>query len=1048
MRTKSSRFLTLLLALLVQIVFAQEKTISGNVTDQDGLPLPGANIIIKGSTTGTQTDFDGNYSITANVGQTLVYSYIGQLTVERTVGQSNTINVQLEEDAQTLEEVVVVAYGTQTRESIVGSVATIDTETIERQQVTSVTAAIQGSVPGVNIITSGGVPGTNPTIRIRGVASINASADPLIIVDGVPYNGNLNNISQDQVESINVLKDASSTALYGSRAANGVILIVTKGGRLNTVPKLTLNTSYGVSDNAVDFHPVVRAKDFMNYAWEALRNRELYTNGNSPAVAGQLATDNLIPELGYNPYGVPNPINANGEVVNGARLLWDTDWLSALTRPTGSRTEHGLNISGGGENTSYFASVNYLNQQGNVRTTKFERVSTRLKVDSNIADWLKIGANVSYSTSNSNTPTQSGSSFQSAVQWYYSVPSVYPIYRRDVNGNFIYDDNNELIYDYGNNTQAVNGTRPQFNNENALGSLYNYDLKFNRSNTTVAGYAEIDITDFLQFKTSLSYENYLYDDYTYASNEVGYASNVDGRVTQNRDITTTLNAIQALNFNKSFGKADEHNINADIIYEAYNFKYDALLAQGVGFLPNVKVLSGSTTPETVGGYVSRETLNSYLGRLAYNYDKKYYIEGSYRRDGSSRFNSEVRWGGFYSFGGSWVVSKENFLANSDVISFLKLKASYGELGNNNVLDDLGNPVYFPYYSLFETGVSQLTNPGVILGNVVDPFITWEKTSSLNYGAEFGFFNGRLNGSVEMYEKKSVDLIYDQPLPPSTGNTSITTNVGSIQNYGVEVTLNGDIIENDDFRWSAGLNFSLDKNEITELTQDEFINGSKKWKVGRSLFDFFIRDYAGVDPADGFAMWYMDILDSEGEPTGERTVTKDYQAATRYYLDKTSLPDIIGGFNTSLRYKNWDFMTLINFSFGSYVLDGTYQSLMNGLESVDSQIHTDMAQRWQQPGDITDVPLLLASNHDFNARSDRFLFKNDYVRVRSINLGYNFEDYVIEKIGISNLRLYFQGDNLFTFQSHKGLDPEQNLAGTTDSRSYQLKTFSFGVNAQF
>ncbi|MBL7472870.1 SusC/RagA family TonB-linked outer membrane protein [Robertkochia sediminum] len=1039
MRLKLTSLLTLLSAFVMQFAFAQEMTISGVITDGMDMPLPGANVMIKGTTTGTQTDFDGNYTLTAAVGDVLVFSYIGQKTEERTVGSQSVINVQLVEDAQALEEVVVVAYGAQKKESIVGSVAQIGSETIEQQQVTTVTQAIQGSVPGVNILTAGGVPGTNPTIRIRGISSINASADPLIIVDGAPYNGNLNSISQDQIKSISVLKDASSTALYGSRGANGVILITTKGGRKNMAPELNLTTISGISNNAVDFHKTIGSEDFMKYAWEGLRNGYI-AGGDDATTAAAAASANLISELGYNPYGVNQPVDVNGNIIDGASLIWDTDWKDALLRDYGSRTEHGLNVSGGSENTTYFASVNYLNQQGNVKTTRFERVTSRLRVDTDVNDWLKIGANLGFTTSNQNIPEQEGSSFNNAVQWFYSVPNIYPLYRRDANGELIYDGSGNLIYDYGNNSQPVNGNRPIFSGENGAGALYNYDFKFARYNTDLAGYAQIKFTDYLKFKTNLSYQAYLFDSYSYIDDEYGYAANVKGRVSQQRNLTTTMNAIQTLNFNKSFGL---HNLNADLIYEAYQFKLDALSAQGVGFLPNVGALDGSTTPESVGGSVTRETLNSILGRVAYNYNDKYYVEGSYRRDGSSRFAEDVRFGDFFSVGGSWVLSREDFLMDVDFISFLKLKASYGELGNNRGIG------YFPYLNVFETGWNQLGNTGVIQGGIADPNLTWEKTASLNYGVEYGLFNGRLSGSFEVYDKESVDLIFGKPLPPSTGNTSILTNIGALRNYGIEFSVNGTMIDTADFTWSAGLNFSMDNNEITELTQDFLIQGTKRWEVGRSLYDFYLQEWAGVDPEDGAPMWYKDILDpATGEPTGERETTKLYGEATRYYQDKLSLPDIIGGFNTGLSYKNWDMNALFNFSFGAYVYDATYQSLMGGFSTIADQAHADIADRWQQPGDVTDVPRLEANYQDLNASSTRFLFANDYVRLRSLNIGYTLNQELTETIGLSNVRFYFQGDNLFTWQSHDGIDPEQDLNGVTDSRSYQLRTMSVGINAKF
>ena len=1031
--------LTLFMVLAVQILFAQERTITGTVIDEEGLPLPGVNVIEKGTSNGVQTDFDGNYSIKVEEGDVIVFSYVGFSAQEREITAStSSLDVTLQVSADALDEVLVVAYGAQREKAIVGSVASLDSEVIQKQQLTSVTQAIQGNVPGVNILTSGGQPGENPTIRIRGVSSINASAEPLIVVDGAPYNGNINSISPDQIESMNVLKDASSTALYGSRGANGVIVITTKRGGYNTAPSINITATGGLSSPAVDLHETIGTNQYMRYSWEAERNALQYIDGVAPNEAGALAAQSIIPNLAYNPYNVDQPVDANGNIVDGASLLWETDWQKEMLRETSLRQEYGMSISGGGESSRYFLSANYLDQEGSVKESDFERITTRLNLESQLTDWLQVGLNSSLTVSEQNYPEQSGNSYQSSIQWIYSVSSVYPLYRRDANGDLVFD-NGAPIYDYGSTSgQALNGTRPMLANENAVGSLYNYDNLNKRTSATANAFAKIDFTDYLSFRTNLSYENYLYDSNVYAAYNVGYAANVGGRVTQNRDITTTLNFINSLNFNKDFGK---HNVQADAIFESYKYKGDYLSAQGTGFLPGVKVLNGSTTPESVGGYVNEERLVSYLGRASYSYDDRYFIEGSFRRDGSSRFSTDTRWGNFFSVGGSWVISDENFLAGNSTLNFLKLKASYGELGNNRGIG------YFPYLQLFETGWNQLDATGVLLGGVTDPLLSWEKTASFNVGVDFGLFNDRLTGLVEYYEKESVDLIYDQPLPISTGNSSITTNIGAVKNYGLEVTLNGKIINKDNFSWSAGLNFSFDNNEITELTQDSFINGTKRWEEGKSLYEFYMQDWAGVDPADGYGMWYMDVLDDNGNPTGERTTTKDYSEASRYY-NGSSLPDIIGGFNTDLTWGNFDFNMLFNFSFGSQVYDGSYASLMRGFSTPGYQSHEDIAARWQEPGDVTNVPLLLNAQNDFNSRSTRFLFDNDYVRLRAVTLGYTLPGSVVEELNMNSLRVYLRGDNLFTYHSHFGIDPEQSVAGTTNNRSYILKTVSVGLNLQF
>ena len=383
------------------------------------------------------------------------------------------------------------------------------------------------------------------------------------------------------------------------------------------------------------------------------------------------------------------------------------------------------------------------------------------------------------------------------------------------------------------------------------------------------------------------------------------------------------------------------------------------------------------------------------------------------------------------------MSNEDFVKNISQIDYLKLRASYGEVGNNRGIG------YFPYMQLFVTGWNNLSNTGVLSGSVADPNLAWEKTSITNVGIDFGIGN-RFSGALEYYSKESIDLIYDKPLAISTGNESITTNVGAIKNSGIEFTLDANVIKSEDLNFDLGFNISTNTNEITELTQEEFISGTKKWMVGKSLYNWFIREWAGVDPDDGYGMWYKDVLDADGEVTGRET-TKEYSEATRYYIDdKTSLPKYTGGITANLSYKNFDFSTLVYFSLGSHQYDSQYASLMSGMERND-QGHPDLVNRWQQPGDVTDVPLLLNTSNDFNATSTRFLYKNDWGRVKSLSLGYTFDDEVNTRLKTQSIRVFLQGDNLFTLSSKDGIDPEQTLSGLTGSRSYQLKTISLGLN---
>ncbi|MDD7885557.1 TonB-dependent receptor [Flavivirga sp. 57AJ16] len=1021
--------------------FAQEKTVSGRIVDKNNLPLPGATVLVKNSTKGVSTDFDGNYLIKVKSGDILVFSFVGYEDHEATVGTSNTMNVTMQEDTTTLEEVVVVAYGSQTRESIVGSVGVVSSTTIETQQVTSPLRALQGAVPGLSLLTSGGQPGSNPTIRIRGISSESLARDPLIVVDGAPFNGNLNTISQDQIASISVLKDASSSALYGSRASGGVILITTKTGHIDSAPKVTLRSQIGWSNPTIGVHNLTAPEDYLKLTWQALKNTNQYENGQTAADAAQNATSGLIDYLGYNPYSATNPIDVNGNLVAGANLLWHTNWEKEIIREDYLRVNHNLSVSGGSDKTTYFMSFDYLNEDGPVRLSNFERVASRLNLETQVNDWFKVGLNSSFSRSSSNNPDQTSGSTTQVISWIYGISDIYPIYLRDANGNLIRDNAGDRIFDLGNGVvtgQVINSTRPVYNDDNILATLTLGKEKRVRSNYLANAFAEINLFKGLTFKTRLSYENYLFDSFSFDDDKTGAATSVQGRVSQNRDLTTTLNAIQSLNYKNSFGN---HNISIDAITEAYTNTQDDLLSQGTGFLPGVDNLDGSTTPEGVGGNIITERINSYLGRLTYNFNEKYYGEFSIRRDGSTRFHENTRWGNFLAGGASWVVSKEDFLSESHTLTYLKLRGSYGELGNNRTVN------LFPYQSVFQTGFVNEGNPGILPEGVSDVNLRWEKIESLNIGADFELFNGVISGTLEYYNKESVDLILDKPLPRSLGVNKIVTNIGSIKNFGWEASLRSINFNSDDFTWTTGINFALNKNEWTKLPQDEIISGSKRYRVGSSIFDFFIREWAGVDPADGRGMWFMDVLDTNGDVI-DKVTTKSYEDATRYEQGKASLPDIEGGFTSFIRYKQFDLNVLFNFSFGAYLLDTDYASLINPFENPGISAHPDNFNAWKNPGEISSFPLLLASNNDHASRSTRFLFKNDYIRLKSLTCGYNLPQPVIERLGLSKLRLFLQADNIFTWQSHKGIDPEQAFNGITANRSPLSKTITSGIVLEF
>ncbi|WP_299114257.1 TonB-dependent receptor [uncultured Winogradskyella sp.] len=1078
MKLKLTWLLTLFMAFVMQFSFAQEKTVTGTITTaEDGLPLPGASVIVKGTARGQQTDFDGKYSISVNTGDVLQISYVGMKTAEVTVGASNTYDVALESD-NALEEVVVVAYGTQKKEAIVGSVAVVSSEIIENQQVTSPLRALQGTVAGINLITSGGQPGNNPNFVIRGFGSFNGANSPLIVIDGAPFNGNLNTISQDQIESISVLKDAASASLYGSRAANGVVLITTKRGKRNTKTSVRLRSQYGVSNPAVGIHDIVGSEDYLRLMWRSLRNDNIYNNGQDAATASANASNALIPTLGYNPYGVTNPIGTDGNLVQGASLQWDTDWEDAVLRENVPRINHNVNISGGTDNTNYFFSVDYLSEDGPVIKSDFERIASRVGLDSQVNDWLKLGITSGYSRSYSNNPDQTSGSTTQAISWIYNVNGIYPIFVRDANGELILDDTGNRIYDLGNGNgrptgQPVNFNRPTNQGENILASILLGTEQRIRTNFLGSVYAEAKFLKNFTFRTTFNYENFVFDSHSFDDDEIGAASNVQGRVSKARNVTTGLNAIQALNYKTTI--ADVHNVSVDAIYEANTSTSDTFRASATGFLPGQEELGNGTVAESFGGFRTERRIVSYLGRLAYNYDNRYFVEGSFRQDKSSQFGEDFNTGEFFSVGGAWNVTNESFMEDIDWLNNLKLRGSYGELGNISIPGGFF-PVSFLFGGANFGGVvispveGQPTN--LPAGTLPDPALQWETSTTLNFGMDFTIFNGALSGTVEYFKRRSEDLIQDITATPSPGVPTVRANAGTIENSGWEVTLNSNIINKNDFSWSVGGNFSILKNEIIRVSpfSDNQVAGTKYWAPGNSLFEFYLREWAGVNPANGDAMWYQYFDDANGDGvfnTGDtnitslsqyrsdnpnaqivRTVTNQYDDATRVETGKESLPDIQGGFNTNIRYKQFDLSALFNFSLGAYLLDTDYSGLVNNFDAIGASAHPDNFKAWSQPGDITDFPRLTNANNNFNSRSTRWLFKNDYVRLRSLTLGYNLSQDALKDIGLSSVRFYFQGDNLITWQSHGGIDPEQAFNGLTANRSPLQRTFTFGTLIEF
>lgn len=1027
------RLLLLLLFFAPVAVFAQTRTVTGRILSaKDNTPLPGASVLVKGTTNGTVSDPDGNFKLQVNdpAATTLVVRYIGMEQQEVPISNS-PINVALLSSGKDLNQVeIVVAYGTARRGSYTGSVSQIKGDELENRQVSSVSKALQGLAAGVQSTSTSGQPGSDATIRIRGVGSINASADPLYVLDGVPYGGSLNAINPSDIESISVLKDAASSALYGSRGANGVIIITTKKGRkLGTT--IDARVSQGFSKRAVKDYEKVSTDQYMEMYWEAIRNAGL-TNGLSADVAATQASSGLIRRLGINPYGsaFPQPVGTDGKLVAGAKTLWNDDWNDAMQR-TGARTQADLSISGASEKSRYYISGGYLNDQGIYLGSGFKRYNVRSNVELDAKKWLKVGLNVSAAHSEQQAPPSEDSRTDNYVNYGRLMSDFYPIYERDLaTGAYILDANGNKIFDYGSYRPSAANTN---SNLVATSAIDKHNL--NRDDVSARVFGEATLWKGLKFKTSYNADYTARNQHDYTNPTYGFDAEIGGTVEKvsTRTFSWTFNNL--LTYEQTFN--EKHHLNLLAGQETYNFTNTFMDGTRSGFsLIGLDELSDASLITDLQGYTDTYNLYSYLGRAEYDYLGKYFLSASVRTDRSSRFDPDHAWGTFWSVGGSWKATEEDFLKNSSWLNLLTVRASYGAQGNDN----LGEDSYYNYYPLLSVN-SNLGEGGTYRRTLYNKSLKWETNLNLNLGVDYSMFDNRFGGTIEFFQRKSKDLLYSKPLPPSLGYSAIDENVGALKNTGVEATFHGVPVKTKDFSWVVDLNLTHYKNVITELPQKEIISGTKKLMVGRSIYDFWLRDWAGVDEKTGLPLWYIDNAD------GTKGTTNNYSAATQYY-NSSSLPDLYGGFTNTFNYKGFSFSFMIAYSLGGKVLDQDYLFLLGTGTSAGRPFGEEMLNHWTPENTKTDVPKLTTIQTNWTSVSSRFLYDASYARLKTVNLSYNLPKSLMERAHLNNVLIYLQGENLFTLYNHKGLDPEQSVGGTTYYRYPAVKSLSAGINLSF
>ena len=1065
--------LTMLLAcLFLAIGGAMAQTqVNGTVVSQDdGQPVVGATVQVPGTNVGSVTDADGKFVLTMPQGSNILrVSYVGMEPIE--VSARRNMRIMLTSDRQALDEVIVVAYGTAKKGTFTGSAGTMKAEKIEKLQVSDLTRALSGQVAGVQVISSNGQPGTSANIRVRGVSSINGSNTPLYVVDGVPFDGDLSSIPSSDIADITVLKDAASTSLYGARGANGIIMVTTKQGRQGR-PTININAQWGQNSRAVSNYDVIKnPAQYLELEYSAIYNYAANTLGYSAYDAMEYANSTLVKNSGggngYQIYTVPEGqllFGANGKMNPNATLGWTDgkyyftpdDWEDVIMRKS-LRQQYEVNMSGASDANNYYVSYSYLDDGGIVSGSSFNRSSVRVRDEYKVNKWLKLGANVGLTHSKSfypdeqTTTNSSGNAFRLA----YGIAPIYPIYVRDADGN-IMKNGDRYVYDYGSGEAGRD--RSYMSISNPAGQMQYDKAVYTMDILNSTWLAEVKPMTGLTLTARLGYnlDNTNYDMLQNAY--MGQFASMEGGAYQYHMRTTGFTEQFLANYNTKIENA--HNIDVTLGYEGYQWKYREIYggAQKL-YNPESYWLENAVNQKNNAGFMLNYATKGIFGRINYSYLDKYIAAISYRRDASSCFHPDNRWGGFWSGSVAWVISKERFMeSTSSWLDNLKFKASYGQQGNDNLGRSTGSGRYY-YYAYTDQYTMTGDATGFADGTLAykgNKDLTWEKSVSYNIGLEFTMFKNRLNGSIEYFGRQQKDMLYFKPVAGSLGYTRLPMNVGTMTNRGLEVDLSYDIVKTRDISLNVNANATLISNRIDELHPDlkgEWIDGSRIYTEGQSMYRLFIPEWAGVNAETGEAEYWIPETDANGNKTGGRVKTSDYtvanQTANRVATDDL-LPDMYGGFGLTLNAYGFDASVQFAYQLGGQVLDYGYLYLMHASSSSDAggAWHKDILKAWTPQNTSTDVPRLNAGDRYTAYSSTRFLTSASYLSVNNVTVGYTLPKAWVNKIGLSKVRVFFVGDNLALLAKRKGLDPRQGFVSSIPYTYTQLRTISGGINVSF
>jgi len=985
----------MLFVFFIQIAVAQETKVTGLVTDKKGLPIPGANIIVQGAKEGTQTNFDGEFTINVQTGQQLVISYLGMKTV--VVPAKTSMKITLEDAPNELEAVLVVGYGTQTKKKSTDNIARVTAKDIQQIPVANVQNALVGKLAGVQITQTNGKVDGGISIRVRGAASISAGTEPLYVLDGIPLvtsdestNGAATNplltLSPNEIESIDVLKDASSAAIYGARGANGVIIITTKKGKEGK-GTFSLNMSQGISE-------ATHKKKWLNADQYIKLFTEASINGTGDASEAESTFDFLAQGTDW-----------KNRAVN-------TDWQD-LAFQTGLATDVDFSVSGGDAKTKYFFSGAYNNTTGIIDKNELERVTARSNVSHKVSDNFNIGMNLSFSRSVIDR-VQDDNSFTTPLQAVAQSP-LSPSRLEDgtANPNTLYANyllaaDNSFWKTFMRRVTGKVFAEYQIIPSLKINSDFAYDLLSQTEDYWQGKNAPFMATDGEAYATSVNNETFIWSNY--------------------------------LTYDKTF--AEKHNVNvvAGMEFNKYNRRYQSVTSI---YFPDdsFQTVDGGAEVNAGAGNETNYTFVSQFGRLNYSYGNKYLFKASIRRDGSSRFGKNERFGVFPAFSAGWIVSEESFLKDNKVLSFLKFKGSWGKVGNAEIGNFASRQLYGARPYNLKSGLS-FTQAG-------NDNLTWEKSAQTDVGIEWGLFN-RISVEADYYNKSTDGLLFDVPKPLSGGGpTTIAQNIGKVRSSGFEFTVNTKNVDTENFKWSTSFNITTNKSEVLEMPDGKDIVSSYTInRVGENISSFYLVEYAGVDPANGDALYVKNTVNTDG--TIDKSTTNDYSEAKRV-IAGNPFPELMAGLTNTINYKGLDFSFTFQGEWGASIYNSAGQYQSSAADYFDNQT-TDQLNRWQNPGDITNVPQARLYGSNGTGASTRYLSKSDFVRLRNLTIGYTLPKTTLKDAGISSVRFYATGVNLLTFTNYTGYDPEARRDdGAIGEEFYSAppaRTIALGVNINF